>query len=117
MTSIAVQEIHDTLATHRNTDWHAMWEQRGVRLLYLAGLLEQQVAENEALQTELELVKGQRMIMAVRCADQARMIQSLLAKIATNEPKAAEAAGQPLAEAEAGLFLHAIAVMQRQGVR
>jgi hypothetical protein len=109
MNSIAVQEIHDTLATRRNTDWHAMWEQRGVRLLYLAGLLEQQVAENETLQTELELVKGQRMIMAVRCADQARMIQSLLAKIPANKPKAAEADAHPLADA--------IAVMQRSGIR
>ena len=89
MTSIAVQEIHDTLPTHRNTDWHAMWEQRGDRLMKLAA--------------ELEEMTRQRDMLATRCADQAKQIAQL-----TNPYRQ---------RPHGGSIENAIAAMQRQGVR
>ena len=61
--NLAVQEIHDTLATHRNTDWHGMWRQRGDRLMKLAA--------------ELEEMTRQRDMLATRCAEQAKQIAQL----------------------------------------
>ncbi len=87
MTSIAVQEIHDTLRAPQ-TDWEAMWRQRGVRLMKLAD--------------ELEEVTRQRDMLARRCAEQANHIAGLIS------PQAEEAA-------EVDPIHDAVSAMQRNG--
>ena len=91
-TTRAGQQRYAMPEQDRQTDWHAMWVQRGDRLMKLA--------------EELEETKHQRDMLARRCAEQANHIAGLL------ELQAEEAA-----EAAAPSVADAIAVMQKQGVR
>ena len=111
-TSIAVQEIHDTL---RN---NAVPSNEPVTMMDMCIALAR--AERRAKAAE-----DARDMLATRCAEQAHQIAQMATTIMARNAEIdymaggsfVEAGGQPLAEAEAGLFLHAIAVMQRQGVR
>ncbi len=96
ITSIAIQEIHDTMRAGQaryampeqdRTDWQAMWRQRGVRLMKLAD--------------ELEEVTRQRDMLARRCAEQAEKIAELV---------------NPYKQRHLGGSIHdAIKAMQRNG--
>jgi len=85
--------------TYTAAVYKAMWEARGKRLLYLAGICEQQANENDKLRSD-------RDALARRCAEQAKHIAGL---ISLQQDDAAEADRHPLADA--------IAVMQRSGIR
>ena len=79
--------------------YKSLWEARGVRLMYLAGICEQQA-------NELDKLKSNHDALARRCAEQAKHIAGL---ISLQAEEAANADAHPLADA--------IAVMQRSGVR